>query len=189
MNTNDISRIHKGILAELSDSLGKIRDDDVVKMCDSITISKRVFVSGSGRSGLVMKCFAMRLMHLGLIVGVVGEVTAPSIGKEDLLIIGTGSGETMNAKYIAQSAKSFGAKIGVITAFPDSSVGNLADIIIQVSAPSIKAGKTSQIMSHQPMGNLFEQSLLLLSDCIIMKLMLDLNIDEKMMFSRHANLE
>jgi len=189
MNTSEISKIHKNILAELSASLGKTDKDEIERLCDAITTAKRIFISGSGRSGLVMKCFAMRLMHLGFNVYVVGEVTTQSIRKGDLVIIGTGSGETKNAINISEGAKSFGANIGVITAFPDSSVGNLANIIVKIFAPSVKAGRSSSIVSQQPMGNLFEQCLLLLTDSIIIKLMLDLSIDEKTMFARHANLE
>ena len=38
--------------------------------------------------------FAMRLMHLGFVVYVIGDVTTPSINEDDCLIAISGSGET-----------------------------------------------------------------------------------------------
>ena len=56
--------------------------------------ARTVFVAGSGRSGLAMRSFAMRLIHLGLSAHVVGETTTPRITDRDLLLIGSGSGST-----------------------------------------------------------------------------------------------
>lgn len=189
MSINDVSRINKLILAELKETLGKINKGDIYKLIDAIKTTKRIFITGYGRSGLVMKCFAMRLMHMGLNTYVVGDVTTPSINEGDLIIIGSGSGETKNAINITKIAKSNNAKVGLLTTKPNSPIANLADIIILVSAPSIKTYQSSQITSQQPMGTLFEQSLLLLTDGIIINLMMDFCIDENMMITRHANLE
>lgn len=63
-------------------------------MIEEIRNSDRIFVVGTGRSELVGKAFAMRLMHLGFNVHVVGEVTTPAIRDKDCLIAISGSGET-----------------------------------------------------------------------------------------------
>ena len=54
--------------------------------------ARRIFVVGAGRSGLALRMSAMRLMHLGFDVHVVGEVTAPAISKGDVLLAASGSG-------------------------------------------------------------------------------------------------
>src|SRR5437868_14505817 len=47
--------------------------------------AERIFVIGAGRSRLAISMVAMRLMHLGLRVHVIGEVTTPAIQGGDLL--------------------------------------------------------------------------------------------------------
>jgi len=41
--------------------------------------AKRIYVTGAGRSGLIARAFAMRLLHLGFDVFVVGETVTPAI--------------------------------------------------------------------------------------------------------------
>ena len=57
-------------------------------LADAILSAKHVFIAGAGRSGLMMRAMAMRLMHLGLKVCVVGEVVTPGIMPGDLLLVG-----------------------------------------------------------------------------------------------------
>lgn len=45
----------------------------------------RRFFSGQGRSGLIAQVVAMRLMHAGYAVHVVGEASAPAISRGDML--------------------------------------------------------------------------------------------------------
>src|SRR5512136_868994 len=54
----------------------------------------RVYVAGAGRSGLIARAFAMRLLHLGFDVYVVGETVTPALQRGDTLVIFSGSGET-----------------------------------------------------------------------------------------------
>ena len=58
---------------------------EVGAVLDGIHDARRVFVTGAGRSGLVARAFANRLMHLGMSVHVVGEVTTPAIERGDAL--------------------------------------------------------------------------------------------------------
>ena len=59
--------------------INKIEEEQVSKMIETIINSDCVFIVGTGRSELVGKMFAMRLMHLGFTVYVVGDVTTPAI--------------------------------------------------------------------------------------------------------------
>ena len=60
---------------------------------------------GAGRSGLVAKAFAMRLMHLGFTAYVVGETITPAMRPKDLLVIFSGSGRTKTIADIAETAR------------------------------------------------------------------------------------
>ncbi|MBS4221745.1 6-phospho-3-hexuloisomerase [Lederbergia citrea] len=175
------------IVNELYNTAKLISEREAEVFVDHILQAKRVFVGGAGRSGLMGHSFAMRLMHIGLSVYVIGEVVTPSIKKDDLLIFGTGSGETKSLVGMGEKAKSIGTSIGVVTKFPKSTTGQLADFTVKIPVPNSTI--EDEINSIQPMGSLFEQSLLLFYDSIIIRLMEHLEIDSTQMFSRHANLE
>jgi len=128
-------------------------------------------------------------MHMGFDVYVVGETITPSLEPADLLVIGSGSGETGSLVAMAHKTKKIGAKLAVVTIFPESSIGRLADIAITISAPTPKVEDDSGVESIQPMGSLFEQSLFLFLDSIILRLMEKRGNNSNLMFTRHANLE
>jgi 6-phospho-3-hexuloisomerase len=131
----------------------------------------------------------MRLMHLGLPVYVVGETITPNITQADMLLIGSGSGSTGSLVVMAQRAQAIGAKIGLITILEKSPIGQIADIVLTVPAPSSKIEAELEFQSVQPMGSLFEQSLALTLDALILTMMSTTDIDADTMFTRHANLE
>ena len=90
---------------------------------------------------------------------------------------------------IADKAKKIGAKVALVTIFPNSSIGNLADIAVRIPAPTPKVKTDTGFRSIQPMGSLFEQSLLLTFDAVMLRLMEKQGKDSNSMFSKHANLE
>ena len=146
-------------------------------------------MAGLGRSGVAVKAFAMRLMHMGLPVYVVGEIVTPAIQKGDLLVVGSGSGETGSLTIMAKKVKDIGAELALVTIFPQSTIGKLADAIVKIPAPTPKVATESGFKSIQPMGSLFEQSLLLLFDSLILRLMETKKENSENMMKRHANLE
>ena len=91
----------------------------------------------------------------------------------------------------ATKAKSVGARVALVTIVPDSAIGKLADVIVVVPAPSPKAKAAAKpaVQSAQPMGALFEQTMALLFDAVIVELMRRTGQDSAAMFARHANLE
>jgi len=98
----------------LRENLASIDDEAVDRLAQSILRTlgdRRIFVVGAGRSGLVARAFAMRLMHLGFSVHVVGETTTPRMDPGDLLIVISGSGETLYPATIAGEAKKIGGGI------------------------------------------------------------------------------
>ncbi|KQM83569.1 6-phospho-3-hexuloisomerase [Agromyces sp. Leaf222] len=152
-----------------------------------ITASPRVFVLGAGRSGLALRMTAMRLMHLGMDVHVVGEVTTPGIGSGDLLLTASGSGTTAGIVRAAQTAVSSGARVAAITTAPESPLAELATRIIVLPA----AGKLdrTRAASSQYAGSLFEQAVVILGDAIFDALWVRSGATADELWPRHANLE
>ncbi|MRX56048.1 6-phospho 3-hexuloisomerase [Bacillus sp. HMSC76G11] len=176
------------ILKELNHSADLIADEEAEKLVNGILKSKKVFVAGAGRSGFMAKSFAMRMMHMGIDSYVIGETVTPNFEKEDILIIGSGSGETKSLVSMAEKAKSIGGKIATVTIFPDSTIGQLADITIKLPG-SPKDQSEGDYKTIQPMGSLFEQTLLLFYDAVILRFMEKKELDTNKMYGRHANLE
>jgi 6-phospho-3-hexuloisomerase len=176
------------ILKELNRSAGLIADEEAEKLVNGILESKKVFVAGAGRSGFMAKSFAMRMMHMGIDAYVVGETVTPNFEKDDILIIGSGSGETKSLVSMAEKAKSIGGTVVAVTIFPESTIGKLADITIKMPG-SPKDQSDSEYKTIQPMGSLFEQTLLLLYDAVILRFMEKRGLDSNTMYGRHANLE
>ncbi len=158
---------------------------------------RKIFVAGAGRSGLVAKAFAMRLMHLGFSVHVVGETITPRMDPGDLLIVISGSGETLYPVTIAKQAKELGGILAVITSYPESTLGKLADLSLVIKGRVLPAAHTDyesrQIMGiHEPLtplGTLFEISTLIFCDALISELASRLGKTEEDLARRHATLE
>ncbi len=175
------------ILDDLRDILAAVDPQKAELICSDISKANRVFVAGAGRSLLMMRAFAMRLMHLGFVAYVVGETVTPAIGKGDLLLIGTASGETATLKVVAEKAKKAGAGLDVLTIYENSSIGKLADSILVIPAATnqVEDGK----VSWQPGGSSFEQSLLILLDGMVVALARQMGIPLSGALNLHANLE
>lgn len=186
---NTYEKLAASLVSELSVALRAVKPEELSALKAAILQSQRIFVTGKGRSGLQMRGFAMRLMHLGLKVYVVDDVTTPSISTGDLLVIGTGSGRTPSLVNYAERAKALKAQLAVLTIDPTSPVARHADLIVRIAASTPKLGVSTGAESRQPMGSLFEQVLMLLLDVLVAQLMADLNMTSEQMFMHHANLE
>lgn len=187
----DTLEISQNILQELENSLCSINPVETEKLINAIISANKVFVTGAGRSLLMVRALAMRLMQLGLDAHVVGETVTPAISSEDLLIVGSGSGETGTLKVIVKNAKEIRSRIGLITLNPNSSIGKLADVIVKIKATSTKVNQDLSEKSFQPGANLFEQSLMIICDSIVIKLIdkLEMHNPNKVLMGKHANLE
>jgi len=148
---------------------------------------KRVFVTGAGRSGLVGKFFAMRLMHLGKEAYVVGETTTARIYEDDLLVAITGSGSTKTILRSIHVAKEVSAKIMVLTAKIEGEAAQYADEVIVLGKSKCDSSKEDEML--MPLGSAFELSSLLFLEALIAELMQELGFDESDLRERHTNLE
>ena len=178
------------VLSELETCVSQVSVESLTQALALIESAPRIFVAGAGRSGLCMRALGMRLMHLGKTVYVVGETITPGIAAKDLLIFGSRSGRTASLLAMARQARSLNAKVLLFTTDATSPMAELADQLVLIPAPSLgrNEGERDQ-MSIQPMGTLFEQSLLILCDSLILRMMRQSGVSTAHMMERHANLE
>lgn len=175
---------HKFIMNKIGGVLGATDPTYDTKLTRLLDSSKRIFVAGAGRSGLVTKFFAMRLMHGGYEAYVVGEIVTPSIQPGDLLIIISGSGETETMISFVKKAKEQGAKIALISTKSNSTIGDMSDIVFQIGTQE----QYKKIVG-MPMGTTFELSTLLFLESTVAHIIKTKKIPEEQMRTRHANLE
>jgi len=149
--------------------------------------AERIFVVGAGRTGLALKAAAMRLMHLGRPVFVVGETTTPAIRKGDLLLAGSGSGTTSSIVKAAEKSVAAGAQVVAISTTTDSPLAALATLVLVV--PAAQKQDHGGTISKQYAGSLFEQHVLLLTDAIFQSLWALAGTPAEELWKRHANLE
>ena len=172
-------------------------EESVNEMMDILTSSKNVFVIGQGRSGLVARAFAMRLMHLGIGVYVVGETITPAIDDDDCLLAISGSGETSYIISTAKIAKMRDAKIVAVTSYSESTLGKMSDLVIHIKGRTkvdseknyIKRQMDGKHLSLSPLGTLFEVSTLIFLDALIAQLMDKMGKTEDDLKKRHTVLE
>ncbi len=169
----------------------------VSSLVSCIMDSKRIFLMGAGRSGLAARAFAMRLMHMGFDVYVVGETTTPAVTPDDLVIAVSGSGETPSIASLGGIAKKIGSKLAVITSNRDSTLGKISDIVV------IIPGRTKEDINYEdyherrmigypqlaPLGTIFEISALVFLDAVISELMVRTGASEAELKKRHTVFE
>ncbi|WP_048192232.1 6-phospho-3-hexuloisomerase [Methanobacterium sp. SMA-27] len=194
MILNDaIEEIVENIMAVSAET----KKQSIIEMMEILTSSKNVFLLGQGRSGLVARAFAMRLMHLGISVYVVGETITPAIDDDDCLLAISGSGETSYIISTAKIAKKRGSKIVAVTSYDDSTLGKMADLVIHIKGRTkvdseknyIKRQMNGKHLSLSPLGTLFEVSTLIFLDALIAQLMNKLGKTEDDLKKRHTVLE
>lgn len=146
------------VLKEITEVIQKVKIQDMEHFISFISKEKRIFIDGEGRSGLMAKGFAMRLMHLGYTVYVIGETITPALKEDDLFIAVSGSGESEGVFIDTQKAKKRGCKILAVTSKEDSSIAKLSEYILIVPGTTkMQVGEKRN--SIQLLSSLFDQSL------------------------------
>jgi 6-phospho 3-hexuloisomerase len=192
----DIDAIMRLIATHVIDITNDLDTTAAENFISALKAADRVFVYGAGRSGLAARAFAMRLVQMGLSSYVIGETVTPALGKEDLLVLISGSGETTVVLQVAETAKKLGVSIISITSYPDSSLGKLSGIVIPLRGKQ-KSDIEKDHLKHQiegvhssltPLGTLFEDTALIFLDGVVGRLMVELNKNELDMKKRHASV-
>lgn len=185
---NAIDTFHRSldyIERKITEILKTVSSNDIDKINQSFFKAKRIFVYGAGRSGLVSKAFAIRLVHLGFQTFVIGETIGAPVKKGDLVCIVSGSGETIPAVMTAEIAKKLGATLVAITGNKQSRITKFADVTIILTSDCSE----NERKKLAPLGTLFEASAWVFLDGIIAELMKNKKETEESMRSRHATLE
>lgn len=172
---------------EIAEVAAQIDARQLAVFASEIRSADRVFVAGAGRSGLVLRMAAMRLMHLGLTVHVAGDTTTPAISSGDLLLVASGSGTTQGVVRAAEAAAKAGARVAALTTDPGSPLADLADAVVIIPAPQKTDHGTAA--SRQYSGSLFEQVLFLATEAIFQTLWENEDVTAEKLWLRHANLE
>jgi 6-phospho-3-hexuloisomerase len=172
---------------EISEVFERVDPAQVAALVTELRLADRIFVAGAGRSGLVLKMAAMRLMHLGLTVHVVGETTAPAIRAGDLLLVASGSGTTGGVVKAAETAAGQGARVAAYTANPGSPLAAVASAAVLI--PAAQKTDHGSAVSRQYSGSLFEQVLFATSEAVFQGLWDEDAAAAEELWERHANLE
>jgi 6-phospho-3-hexuloisomerase len=176
------------ILGEIKTACDYIDERQTDLLVDAIIHSNKVFFIGVGRVFLSLKAFAKRLNHLGISAYCVGDINEPAITEADLLIVGSGSGESLVPLNIARKAKELNAKVIHIGSNANSSMKDIADIFIRIPVKT-KLNLPDEIESNQIMSSLFEQGLYIFGDIVSMLIAQRTGKDIKTLWQYHANLE
>ncbi len=192
------------IVAFVSKAIELIKREQVERMIELLVETyksngrSKILVMGAGRSGLVGRAFAMRLLHLGYNVYVLGDTIVPRIGERDVVIAISGSGTTKLIVTAAEAAKKVGAKIIAITSYPDSPLGRLADVVVEIPGRTKTRREEEDYFARQilgiheplaPLGTLFEDTAMIFLDGVAVELMHRLGKTEEDLRAMHANIE
>ena len=176
----------QAVMEELDHLLEKVSSEEIDQYVKALLEAREVFFIGVGRVRLSLEAAVKRLTHLEISCHMVGDLNEPPITKKDLLVVGSGSGESVIPLEIGKKAKAYGATVVHLTSNPDSSIAKLADHIVKFDSPS-KSNQT--FTSIQPMTTVFEQGLLIFHDVLALRLMNEKQMTMDDLKSRHANLE
>ena len=169
------------IQAEVQEALLRVDPLATDNFVDALIESKRIFVYGVGRSGLVGKAFAVRLVQMGMDVHFVGDTTTPIVDQGNLVIIISNTGETMSAVQTANIVGRIGAKVVAITSAPHSKLASASTIVLEVSPR-----RDEQKRKMAPLGTLFEDAVFLMLDSLVPVIMARLGQTEASLRRRHA---
>eukprot|EP00803_Ostreobium_quekettii_P007775 evm.model.scf_1623.3 EVM.evm.TU.scf_1623.3 scf_1623:23390-26749(-) len=184
-----------GVVSELSGILSGVQEEEVESLCEALISAESIACYGVGREGLVMKSFAMRLYHMGLRVGVAGDMTAPRIGSGDLLLVSAGPGHFGTVEALAKVARMADARVACFTSRQGLDIP-FADLTLQVPAQTMadshdddQSPSSAPVPSILPMGSSYEIGLWVALDCACILLQEKLRLSDDDMSVRHTNLE
>jgi 6-phospho-3-hexuloisomerase len=185
--------VRKGLAAALApvhEVLARVRERDVEAFERSLLGARRIFVAGLGRTGLMARGFAMRLMHLGRRVYHVGDVITPAIRRGDVLVICSRTGRSPVLLHYVNIAKRAGARTALVTAIAKSPVARRSDVVLLLPSEARRPAKSSRAKDPEPpLGSVFEQALLLVLDLVVVHLMRTLGLSPEDLRRIHTTFE
>jgi 6-phospho-3-hexuloisomerase len=168
-------------LRRVAESLQLLRPETVEKIVDLLARAPATFVYGAGRSGIIGRAFAMRLVQIGLTAYVIGESVTPIVRAGDAVFILSGRGESYSSIQTANIVRREGAHLIVLTSKPGSKLAHAASVPV-----ILQFGDESEQARLAPLGTLFEAASLAFTDSLIVELMARRGETEESMRRRHA---
>jgi 6-phospho-3-hexuloisomerase len=157
-------------------------------LIQSVLNAESIFFCAQGRSGFILRCFCMRLMHLGYRVYFCGETITPAITQKDLLIVLSGSGDTPSTLEAVKRANDLSAETYGILGNMDSKIGVLVNHSLHIPGTT-KLCRSGEPESAQMAGSLFEQSAFLFLEAVVFMIYQTRKNDIGSVSSRHAVIE
>ena len=174
------------VMKEINQVMAQVDEQQLQNILPLFIKQRRIFVRGAGRSGFQAKGFAMRLMHLGYEVYVLGETITPSVKEGDLFIAISGSGTTKGVLMDAISAKEKGLTLLVFTSNRQSELAQIADALVVIPGAT-KTG--AGIASIQLLSSLFDQTLHITLDVLCLMLSRQQSATKDEILQAHVNIE
>jgi 6-phospho-3-hexuloisomerase len=176
------------ILGEIGQALDGVDEAQVEAFIKALLEAEQVFFIGVGRVMLALEAMAKRFQQLGVKTHCVGDINEPPITDRDLLVIGSGSGESVVPVAIARLAAKYGARIAHLGSNPNSSLAPFTTIFVRIPVAT-KLNLPGEIPSKQLMTSLFDQSLYVFSDAVSLLIAERKGWAAKDLWRGHANLE
>lgn len=162
-------------------ALGRIDPKAISGAVDLLAKAPQIFVYGAGRSGIIGRAFAMRLVQAGLRAYVIGESVTPIVRRGDTVFLLSGQGESYSSIQTANIVRREGADLIVLTARPGSKIAHTATVLL-----TIEFEEEPERSRLAPLGTLFESASLRLTDGLIAELLRVRGETEESMRRRHA---
>ena len=176
-------------LRNVESVLGAVNQASVETTCRMIAGADTIGVYGCGREGYQMRGLAMRLFHLGLNVGYVGETTMPALERGGLLIVSSGPGDLATVDAHIKTAKSAGASVILLTAQSEASCPSDADLVLTLPAQTMADDSHTKENDILPMGSAYEGALFFLCEWIVADTKQILGTSAAATRARHTNME
>jgi 6-phospho-3-hexuloisomerase len=177
----------KQIFNEIDRVLQQVKEEQVDAFCQAILSADRLFLHSLGREGLVLRGFAIRLMHLGFAAAVVGDMTTPPIGPGGLLIASSGPGAVKTMAALFDITHQAGGKVALLTAEPAAPLAKQADLLVIIPAQTMARAESQATL--QLMGSVYEQAEWILLDAVVLRLKNATGQTAEQIRQRHTNLE
>jgi 6-phospho-3-hexuloisomerase len=184
----NVPELLETVFDESRNLLKAVPGDVVERVIKGLDHADRIFCGAQGRSGYVLRCFCMRLMHLGYRAFFVGETITPRIAKADILVVLSGSGQTALTYELLKVGQQQGALTCGMIGVEDSPIGRALDLKVCLPGGS-KRGYPNAACSVQPPGSLFEQAAFVMLETMALALYQMQGSDGRALLERHTNLE
>jgi 6-phospho 3-hexuloisomerase len=175
------SRAQRYIAERVTAALDRLEPSAIAAAVNVLARAPAIFVYGAGRSGIIGRAFAMRLVQLGLTAYVIGESVTPIVRRGDAVFILSGRGESSSSIQTANIVRREGAELIVFTARASSKLAHIATALLTLDFP-----EDAERPQLAPLGTLFESASLRLTDAIVAELLRARGETEESMRRRHA---